>query len=346
MNQEYFKKISGIAIFVILIVFSLLILRPLFLSIIFGIILAFIFSPVYKLINKKIKSRNLSAIILCVVLIILIALCFWFLTPILLDRSIKLYIMSQKIDFSKFIGSMFPSLFSLSEEFSLSIGSTLNSFAVNITNSLMNSLSNIILALPTLLLQTAVVFFSFFFFLRDGEEFSKYIKSSLPFPRDVQEKLFQSSKKITKSVIYGQIIIGLIQGIVVAIAFFLFKVSTPFLLSLLAVIAGILPIIGTAIVWIPVVIFLFISGNTFAAFGITLFGLFSSVVDNFLRPMFVSKTTRIHPGLAIVGMIGGFFLWGILGLILGPLVLSYLLIFFEYYRKKGSFANFLIQKEK
>jgi len=179
-----------------------------------------------------------------------------------------------------------------------------------------------------------VVFFTLFFVLRDKEEMTSYIESLLPFSKDVEKKLFELSKNLTASVIYGQIVIGIFQGIFLGVGLFIFKVPNALILTLLACLAGILPIIGVAIIWVPVAIYLLIAGNTFQALGVIIFGLISSSLDNFIRPIIVSKKTQMPSSLILIGMIGGLFLFGILGLILGPLILAYLLIILEVYRNK------------
>ena len=168
-----------------------------------------------------------------------------------------------------------------------------------------------------------------------------YIKSLLPFPKDVEKKLFQYSEGITSSVLYGQVVIGIIQGIIAGIGFFIFQVPNPLFLTLLAILAGVLPIIGTALIWLPVAIYLFIAGNTFSTIGVLFFGVISSTVDNIIRPMIVSRKTSIHSSIVLIGMIGGIFMFGIMGLILGPLILSYLLIIIELYRKRKSPGVFI-----
>lgn len=327
-----------------LIVLSFFLLKPILLSIIVGFILAFIFYPLYTKLNYYLKSPNISSGLICTFLILLIVLPLWFLTPIVIDQSIKVFIASQQIDFVSVLKGIFPSIFA-SEEFSIEIGSIISSFVTKSTNSLMNSLSQIILNFPTLFLQSVVVFFTFFFVLRDKDKLIMYLKTLSPFPKQIENKLFDSSKAITNSVIYGQVIIGIIQGIVTGLGFFIFNVSNASLLTLLASLAGIFPVIGTAIVWIPVAIYLFIDGNTFAAIGVTIFGIISSSIDNLLRPIIVSKRAKMNSLLILIGMIGGLFLFGILGFILGPLILAYLLIILELYRSK-KVSNILIEEGK
>ncbi|MCH7974169.1 MAG: AI-2E family transporter, partial [Bacteroidetes bacterium] len=86
---------------------------------------------------------------------------------------------------------------------------------------------------------------------------------------------------------------------------------------------------------IPLTIYLVVAGNTLAATGVLLFGLISSSLDNFIRPIIVSKRTELNSSIILIGMIGGLFLFGVLGVILGPLILAYLLILLELYRSKN-----------
>jgi len=333
MKDEHLKSITAIVVLAILGVLAFLVLKPILLSIIFGIILAVVFAPVYDKIFSIIKFKNISAALTCTFLILLIIIPFWYLTPILVKQSFEVYLVSQQMDFITPLKAVFPSFFS-SEQFSTEIASVIHSFITNATNSLVNSFAKLILNFPTIFLQFIVVFFTFFFIVRDKEEFVSYIKNILPFTKPVKEKLLKSSRDITYSVIYGQIFIGSIQGIIVSIGFFVFGINNAFLLSLFAIVAGIFPILGTTIIWLPVVIFLLIAGNTFSAIGITFFGVISNFIDNILRPILVSRLTKMHPLLILIGMIGGLFLFGILGFILGPLILAYGFIMLELYRGK------------
>jgi len=343
MEDVYLKKIMTIVILTILAILTFFLLKPILMSIVMGIILAYIFTPVYKRLYKLIKSPNFSAFIICILFIALIVIPFWFLTPMIIEQSIKVYFASQQIDFITPLKNIFPSLFA-SQEFSNEISNILHSFVTKVTSSLMNSLSNLVINFPTLFLHLLVVFFTFFFVLRDEREIVIYIKSLLPFSKEVQKKLFDYTKGITSSVIYGQIIIGIIQGILTGAGFFIFGVSNALLLSLVAILAGVLPIIGTTIVWLPVAIYLFIGGNTLPALGVMIFGLMANTVDNFIRPVIVSKATKMHSALVLIGMISGLFFFGILGLILGPLILAYLLVVLEFYRNKKE-PGFFLQEE-
>ena len=343
VDETYFRKTVSTFILIALAVLSFFLLKPVLIAIIVALILAFIFSPVQDFLIRKTNSKNFSASLIMLFLLILFLLPIWFLTPILIDQSLKVFQATQQIDFVGPLQNVFPALFA-SEQFSNEIGLIISTFTTKMANFLVNFFSSIILNFPTIFLQLIVVLFTFYFVLRDKKEVLAYVRSISPFSKEVEKKLFESSKGITASVIYGQVIVGLTQGIVVGIGFLIFGVPNALFLTLLAILAGIFPVIGTTIVWVPIVIYFMVAGDSLPAIGILVFGLISSTLDNFLRPLIVSKRTNLHSAVVIIGMIGGLFMFGILGVILGPLILAYLIILIEVYRKRD-FPKILIRED-
>ncbi len=333
MDENYFNKIMTAIILVTLVALSFFLLKPVLLFIILGIILAFIFNPIYTWIYKKTKMKNLSVILVSFFLIFLIITPIWLFTPIIVDQSIKIYFATQKMNFVTPLEDFFPSLFA-SKEFSNQVGSTIYSFVNKTINSIMVSFSNIIINFPTIFLQLIVTFFTFFFVLRDQDKFIDYIKSLLPFSKEVEKRIFTQTKEITMSVLYGQVVIGMLQGLVAGLGFFIFKVPNALFLTIFACLAGIFPIIGTAIIWLPVVIYLLINSYNISALGVAVFGILASTIDNILKPILVAKKTSMPASITLISMIGGFFLFGVLGFIIGPLIIAYLLIILEIYRNK------------
>lgn len=341
-NDEQFNKLMTIIIVISLAVLVFFLVKPLLLAIILGIILAFILSPVYDWFYKKTKSKNLSATIISVIIILMIIIPVWYLTPIVIKQSIQLFSASQQIDLIVPLKKIFPSLFA-SDTFSTEVGIIFKNFILKISNQVTNTLAQIILNAPVLALHLLVVAFTFFFVLRDKEMLIEYIRSLLPFSKDIEDKLFNYSKSITTSVLYGQIFIGIIQGVIAGIGFFIFGVPNALFLTLLVIFVSMIPMIGPVLIWVPVVIYLFIAGNNFSAIGVAIFGIFASTIDNFLKPIFISRRTRMHSSLVLIGMIGGLFLFGILGFILGPLILAYFLVILEIYRNKKTLGLIIVE---
>lgn len=345
MEELISKKIWALVILIILGILTFLLLKPILLSIILGLILAFIFTPLYNRLNSKIKSKNLSVFIICTFLILLLIIPIWFLTPIAINQSFKLYLFAQKTDFISPITNLLPQSFS-SESLVSELRPIIQNFISKSIQELMTFFSNLILNSPKLLLHFSVVLFTFFFALRDNKELVLYIKTLMPFSENIKQRLFSASKGIATSVIYGQFIVGILQGVIVGISLFIFKVPNSLLLSLFSCILGVFPIIGVPLIWVPVVIYFLTIGNTFAAIGVLIFGVFASTIDNFIRPFIVSKKTEIPSSIILIGMIGGVFMFGILGLILGPLILAYSLVMIEIYRFRKTSDYIFINKHK
>lgn len=334
MEDNYSKKLISALILVSLLVLSFLVLKSILMSIILAFILAFIFSPIYSFLFRITKSPNLSAFLITALLILIIVLPLWFFTPTIIKQSFNVYDSLQKTDFISPLKKIFPSIFA-SDQFSSEVGVIVHSFITNSASSLANSLGDLILNFPSLILQITVLLFVFYFVLRDGDKLTDYLKSILPFSKEDKNRFFKSSKEITKSILYGDLIIGTVQGLIMGIGFFLFDIPNALILTLLAVIAGILPIIGTAVIFIPVIIFLIADNALTAALGVLVFGIISSNIDNILRPILLSKMTSRHSAVVLTGMIGGVFVFGPLGVIVGPLILEYLIIVLEIHRDSG-----------
>jgi predicted PurR-regulated permease PerM len=161
-----------------------------------------------------------------------------------------------------------------------------------------------------------------------------YLFGLSPFSKSTEKKFLEEFKGITKSIVVGQVLIGIIQGLAIGIGLFFLGVPNALMLTLAAAIVSIVPVLGSWLVWLPVSIILLMTGSTFAGVFLFFYGaLFVSIIDNFLRPYFLSKGSHLSVPLGVIGTIGGLFFFGIAGLILGPLILAYALIILEFYRQ-------------
>jgi len=343
-NEAYLSNIMTAIMLILSIVLAFFMLRPFLYPIIGGLLLVFIFAPVYDKLNKIIKSKNVLAVLLSLIIVFLITIPIVILTPVAVEEAIKIFTASQDIDIFETIREFFPSLFG-SEELASEISSIFNTFITGLTRQLISLVSTFLLNLPMLLLQFFVAMLTFFFVIRDKDEFVKSVKNLLPFPKDVGEKITKATREVTSSILYGQVIIGIIQGIVASLAFFLFRVPNPLIFTGLVVAAGILPAVGPMFVSLPLALYLFVSGNVFPAIGVLIFGGVASVIDNILRPIIVSRKIKMNELIILIGMVGGLLFFGILGIILGPLIIAYLIIFLEIYKNK-KLSGFFITREK
>lgn len=344
IDEKSFNKIASIVLIAVLITLTFFILKPILVSSIFALILAFIFYPIYKKFLLWTRNKNLAALIICLILLTIVIVPLLLLTPLLVKQTFEIYMYLQRADILAPFKSIFPSFFS-SPELSKDLVIAINSFTAKIASSFLNNFTEILLNSPIILLHLALILFVFFFALRDGDELVSYIQSLSPLSKESEKKVFQQFKDITYSVIFGNIIVGIVQGLVTGIALFVLRIPNAIILTLAAVFFSMFPLLGPWLIWVPVDVYLFTVGRTTAALGLLIYGLlFISLIDNIIRPFIVSKKTKINSAIVLVGMIGGLFVFGMLGLILGPLIIAYLLLLLDSYKNKKT-ASILIQKE-
>jgi len=328
MEKTFKKLIIGGAI-LSLIIFSFVVIWPILLSIISGLILAYIFSPVYKLIFKLFKEKNISSFIIVLLILFLIFIPLWFLFPIVTRQLFDAYTYIQKIDLSGILGKILPQTVSTDSI------AMINSFISKLVNSIFSKSTDFFVNIPNLLLQALVILIVFFFALRDSDKLKEYVKGISPFSPSFEDSLVKQFKDITNSVIFGHIITGIVQGLFTGLGLWVFGVHQVLILTLLAMLAAVIPVLGAWLVWLPAAIYLFMQGSTGAGIGLFLYGaIFISWIDNFLRLYIISKRTTVSTVVIFVGMIGGLIIFGLIGLVIGPLILAYLIIVLDAYKNK------------
>ena len=334
ITENNFKDMIIVAAIIGLFILAFLVLKSVILSIAWGGLLAYIFYPIYKWTVKKIKNKNSSAVLMCILLVLIILVPAIIILNSLISQAINFYLILQNLDLLKLFKNIFPSSIT-SLTFSETFAKSLSSFIPNALSYFIDQASEFALNIPIILLQFFIVIFVFFFALRDGEKVINYIKSLSPFTKDIEDKFLNQFKDVTNSVLFGQIVAGVVQGAVAGVGYFVVGVPYALLLTILTMFFAIIPFVGAWTIWVPIDIYLFASGRTGAGIGLLIYGLLIvSLIDNFMRIIIVSKRTKISTAVIIVGMIGGLFVFGILGLVLGPLILSYVILIVDLYRPK------------
>jgi len=334
ISEKNLQNIMVWSFLAVLLVLAVLVIRPIFLAIVLGLILSFIFNPLYKWLFKKTKNKNLSALLICLLAFLIFFLPVWFSISILARQAFDIYSAVQSVDIVSTLKKFFPFLFTTSH-ITVDFSAAFNNFISHTAQIILEKFTNFIINLPILLLQLFVAFFIFFYALKNNEQIIRYTKEILPFDKKTSEKFFKKAVGITYSIIYGNIVIGLVQGIATGIGLFIVGVDNALFLTIIAIFFAIIPIIGAWLVWIPATIFLLVNGHVGSAIFLSIYGFFFvSTIDNVLRPYIVSKKTKMPNPIALIGMIGGLLVFGLFGLIIGPLVLAYILIIFEFYKDK------------
>lgn len=332
ITEEDLKRIFLIVLIAALGILTFFLVKPVILSILGGLILAYIFHPLYKFLHKYVKYSTIAAVITTIIVLAAIIIPLWFFLPIISTKLFELFRLSQGFDITVVIRQIFPAG---NDQFVNQISLTLNNAIAQISSAILSSSVGFLVNFAVILLHTLLLGFVFFFALKDGSKLRDFVSEISPLRKSQEKVLTKQFEDITKSIIYGQIIIGILQGILAGLGFLIFGVEGAFILTIISIILGIIPVIGPGLVYFPVTAYLFITSDPLLAAGYLLYNLLTvSTVDNILRAHIISRKTQISQVVILVGMVGGLFLFGVLGLLIGPLILAYFVTFLKAYRDK------------
>lgn len=324
-----------------------LMLWPFLSSIIFAGILAGSFNPLNKTINNKIKRPKWSAGIVCLIIILAIFLPSVFIIVQLTDeagnlyQSIKAQLTDDDLEKMLFGFKYFPEIMKeLFESANLDFNiSSFKSIVLDASKEASSTAFNILNSWITNI-------FSFFFhfiimiiviytLLVDGERIKKFIFALSPLPDDEEELVIERFNQINFVTLIGNGIGALIQGLLAGIGFWVSGIESLTLWTTLMIVLAFIPLVGISIVYIPVCLYLLITGKAITA--LILFVYCTSIslfVENWFKSKFVGNRAEISPTLIFLSIVGGLAVFGIPGIFYGPLIISIFLTFVDLYHKR------------
>ena len=170
-------------------------------------------------------------------------------------------------------------------------------------------------------LQLLVLFYALFYFLIDGPRILQSILRYIPLAPGQKEELLERFVSVTRATVRGSLLIGLIQGGVAGLAFWVAGVPGPAFWGTVMVVLSIIPAVGATLIWVPAVIYLFMAGHVVAGAGLLAWcAIVVGSIDNFLRPRLIGRDARMSDLLILLSTLGGIVLFGAVGFIVGPIV--------------------------
>ena len=177
-----------------------------------------------------------------------------------------------------------------------------------------------------------VMLYAMFFFLRSGPALKDAAMGYIPLPNDVKHLLIQKGSSVTRATIKGTLVIGAIQGLLGGLGFAVAGIDSAAFWGTIMAVFSVIPGIGTALVWVPAVIYLFVTGHTVAAIGLAAWcAVVVSTIDNVLRPRLVGSDTQMPDLLILISTFGGLSAFGAVGLIVGPTVAAMFMTAWEIF---------------
>ena len=175
------------------------------------------------------------------------------------------------------------------------------------------------------IVQMVLVVFTLFYMFRDSENIRQAIYDILPLKRIQMHDITTRTRDVIAATIYGVLVIALIQGSLGTLIFWILGLPSPLLWGVVMTLFGMIPVLGTGVVWLPAVIFLFLAGDTTKALVLLAWGaLVVGTIDNVLRPMLIGSRTRLHELVVF---------FGVLGLVIGPVLAAITLALIEVVRQ-------------
>ena len=204
--------------------------------------------------------------------------------------------------------------------------------ASNAGRFLVGSLSRVTQVTTVFLINLFIMFYAMFFFLVKGPAVVRKIMGYLPLSGADKDNLLHVGLSVSKATIKGTLVIGIVQGALGGLGLAVAGISGAAFWGTVMVVLSIIPGIGTALVWVPAVIYLLIGGETVAGVGLAIWSaVVVGTVDNVLRPRLVGKDTKMPDLLILVSTLGGLGLFGVLGLVVGPVIAALFLTAWTIY---------------
>lgn len=173
------------------------------------------------------------------------------------------------------------------------------------------------------LMGVLLTFYLLFFFLRDRERIVDSLRGLSPLSKAHTERMLRKVDDTIHATIYGTVAVAAVQGLLGGLMFWWLGLPAPLLWGLIMALLAILPVLGASVIWVPASLFLALEGSWGSALALALWGfLVVSTVDNLLRPMLVGSRLKVHTVLAFLSLVGGLVVFGMAGVVLGPVVLS------------------------
>ncbi len=315
-------------------------------------LLAYIAFPLHKRINKKIPNQSLSIILSLLIILFIILIPFFILASLVIQQGIYFHdSLSTNIEEGAVFGlgctgadSKVCAIvngiekFSLEQSSALGIEGQLQKFLPFLKSKMIDFVQSIPLMVAGIFLTLIITFFV----LKDWKIILKGITTLLPMRKKTIKTLIDKFGSMTHTILYAQLFVALVQGIVGTIGFYIFGVPFPILLGLLLALCALLPVIGTAIVWLPASLFLILNGFFSQNYwilgkgiGLLFYGLFIiGTIDNILLATIVHAKARVNQIIIIVGVIGGASLFGIPGIFIGPILLALIITYFQTFQER------------
>ncbi len=328
-------RISKVTFFILLAAIAVvvfLLFRPFIVSILLAAITSGLAAPLRDKLQARFKGRKaLSASLATLIVVIALVVPFlgimYFALIELIDTLAGILedISSFQAGVDKIIRRVsrtLPFLGGLSSRNIISSEAVANYIETE-AGRIMEGASNFVSTLANFFLMFFVYLYTLFFFIKDGPDIRKGLSSVIPLPVKEKEAIINDFVKVTRSSLKGIIVIGVLQGLIGGLLFFIMGLPSPIIFGIFFLLLAAIPNFGAILVWLPTGIILLFSGEIVKGLILLTIGaLFIAMVDYVIRPRIIRHGTKVHEVLVLVGILGGIPIFGVFGFIIGPIIMA------------------------
>ncbi len=324
---------GGFILFLVAITAALcLVVSSFAVALLWSALAAILFQSLYHwLLKRSPERRNLAAALTLLIIFVAVIVPTLFIGSLMVDQAGTVYakLQSGQINFAAYFQQIHDALPNriqgLLDKAGLGSFERAQSRGSAILSNSVRSIAGQALSIgrnaAAFLLSFGIGLYVTFFLLRDGDKVGPAIRRALPFERGVTERLVDKFVAVVKATIKGSVIVGLVQGALGAVTFWIVGVPAALLWGLLMALTSLLPALGPAIVWVPVAVYLLATGAIWQGVVVVVSGVVViGLADNILRPILVGRDTGIPDYIVLVTTLGGIEMVGLSGIVVGPLV--------------------------
>jgi predicted PurR-regulated permease PerM len=324
--KEPFKKVIA-SLWVLLLAGVIIYTLWPYASAFFGaVILYVLFLPLYDFLRRRKLGRGLAASLIIILTLLMIIVPSIFVIKALVDQSSGFSGSWEglKVAFEG-LDTMFPGLDlqSIAQDSLAEAGSYVKSQLVSFLQGIGSAAIKIL-----------IMYFLLFYLFVSEKDLKKDARKYIPFDDENAGRFYDEFVNTTKATVLATGMIAAMQGTMLGIALASLGFGSPFLWGFIGMLLSFIPVLGTPIIWLPASVYLFMQGRYAAGIILLCVGVFIGTVDNFIRPYIQRKVGRIHPLTSVLGIFIGLPLFGLVGIVIGPLLLSYLLLTVDMFRRE------------
>ncbi|MDP3764616.1 MAG: AI-2E family transporter [bacterium] len=335
-NDKQTQIYFFVAIFLAVLGLNLAILLPYVGAVVIALTLATIFSPVYRKINNLLNNRESLASLVTVFLVLLIIIIpIAFLGTLVVKESSVVYLIFKDGSGEAYVNNLNRIINSKLQLISPDVSFNVKLAFEKIMDFFVRNLAGVFSGISGAVFSLFLSLMALYYLFKDGGKFKKVITSLSPLNDEYDDEIFNKLAQTVSSVVKGSLLVALLQGVLSGLGFLFFGIPNPAIWGAIAIISALIPMVGTALVLIPAVVYLFSMGSAGAAFGLLLWGLvIVGGIDNLLRPKLFERGINIHPFFILISVLGGLEFFGAIGFLLGPLLLSLMFSLLDIYKKE------------